>query len=63
MEVENSEENRNFYLGLKKAMENQKSNDKTRLLENRIVIEMPSINKLPKSEEDNELNVFFFFKF
>lgn len=59
MEVENSEENRNFYLELKKAMETQKSNDKTRLLENRMVIEMPSINKLPKSEEDNELNVFF----
>ena len=57
MEIEDSEENRNFYSGLKKAMENQKANDKTRLLENRIIIEMPSISKLPKSEEDMELNV------
>jgi len=63
MEIEDSEDNKSLYINLKKAMENKNPNDHTRLLENRIVIEMPSMNKMPKSEEDNELNVNFLLNF
>lgn len=47
----------NLYVRLKKALENRSIADDTRLLENRIIIEMPSMSKVAKSEDDNDMNV------
>lgn len=61
MHIENSEENQKIYDSLKKALDNRNYQEQQNLVNDpRVIIEIPSITKLQKDNEENEMNVYLY---